>query len=134
MRGGEESEEEFYSKETQSGQWIFKVGSICHACQAACVATAFTESSCSGWLAELDFFLEELKKKLTYFWLHWVLVTLHRLSLVAASSGYSPVVERGLLTAVTSLLRSTGSGAQAQQLWRTGLMALQQVESSRTRD
>ena len=50
------------------------------------------------------------------------------------SSGYSAVVERGLLTAVTSLLRSTGSGAQAQQLWRTGLMALQQVESSRTRD
>ena len=83
---------------------------------------------------ELDFFLKELKTKLTYFWLHWVLVTLHRLPLVAASSGYSPVVERGLLTAVTPLLRSTGSGAQAQQLWRTGLMAVQHVESSRTRD
>ena len=68
---------------------------------------------------------------LFYFWLHWVFVAARRLSLVAASGGYS-----SLRCAVFSLwwlllLRSTGSrragfsscGTQAQQLWLTGSRA-----------
>ena len=52
-----------------------------------------------------------------------------RLSLVAASRGYS-------LVAVCRLLwfRSTGSRVRAQWLWLTGLAALWHVESSRIRD
>ena len=39
-----------------------------------------------------------------YFWLFWVFVAIHGLSLVAASGGHSLVVVCGLLTAVTSLV------------------------------
>ena len=39
-----------------------------------------------------------------YFWQHLVFTAAHRLSLVAASGGYSPVVECGLLTAAASLV------------------------------
>ena len=35
---------------------------------------------------------------------HWVFIAVHRLSLVAASRGYSLVAVRGLLTAVASLV------------------------------
>ena len=38
------------------------------------------------------------------FWLHWVFIVAHRLSLVAASGGYSLVVVHGLLIAVASLV------------------------------
>ena len=46
---------------------------------------------------------------------------MHRLSLVVASRGYSPVVEHGRLTAVTALVEehglwSTGSAVVAHQL------------------
>ena len=54
------------------------------------------------------------------FWLHGVFVAARQLSLVTASRGYSS-------------LWSTGSRAQAQQLWRTGLVAPRHVGSSRTR-
>ena len=37
------------------------------------------------------------------FWLLWVLVAVHRLSLVAASGGHFLVPKRGLLLAVASL-------------------------------
>ena len=40
---------------------------------------------------------------LIYFWLHWVFVVARRLSLVAASGGFSVAV-RGLLTVVASLV------------------------------
>ena len=39
-----------------------------------------------------------------HFWLHWVTVAEHRLSLVAASRGFSLVALCGLLTAVASLV------------------------------
>ena len=45
---------------------------------------------------------------LIYFWLRWVLIALQSLSLVAASGGYSPVVVRGLLIAVVSLVAEHG--------------------------
>ena len=39
-----------------------------------------------------------------FFWLHWIFVAAHRLSLVLVSGGYSPVAVSGLLTAVASLV------------------------------
>ena len=44
-----------------------------------------------------------------YFWLRWVFVAMHRLSLVAVSGGYALIAVRQLLTAVAFLLQSVGS-------------------------
>ena len=55
------------------------------------------------------------------------------LSLVAASGGYSLLRYAGFSLRWLHLLQSTGSRAQAEQSWRTGLVALQHVASSRTR-
>ena len=66
---------------------------------------------------------------LIYFWLSWVFIAAHGLSLVAASRGYSPGAVGGL-----PLLQSLGSRAQVQWLWLTGLVALQRVGSSQTGD
>ena len=87
------------------------------------------------------------------FWLHWVFTAVCLLSLVAASGGYSLVVVLKLLTVVTSLAMEHGLlcpsvvaargimcwapqilGSQAQYLWSTGLVALQCVASSWTKD
>ena len=65
---------------------------------------------------------------LIYFWLHWVFVAVHRLSLVAASGGYSSLQCAGFSLRWLLLLRSTGSrctgfsscSTQAWQLWLTG--------------
>ena len=54
------------------------------------------------------------------YWLRWVFIAAYGLSLVAASRDYFS-------------LRCTGSRAQGQQLWPTGLVALQHVGSSRAR-
>ena len=43
-----------------------------------------------------------LKFYLLLFWLHWVFVAVHGLSLVSVSRGYSLVVMRGLVSAVAS--------------------------------
>ena len=60
---------------------------------------------------------------------------MHGLSLVAASRGSSLVAVRGLLIVVASLVEEHGlQGVWAQYLWHTGLVALQHVESSWTRD
>ena len=60
---------------------------------------------------------------------------LRGLSLLAANGGYSPAVVCALLVVVASLLeQSTGSRAQAQELWCTGLAALQYVGLSWIRD
>ena len=68
-----------------------------------------------------------------YFWLCWVFVAMRRLSLAAASRGYSSlqcagfslrwllfVVEHGLQVHGLQYLWLVGSRAQAQQLWRMG--------------
>ena len=44
-----------------------------------------------------------------YFWLHWVFIALHGLSLVAVSRGYSLFAVYGLLFSMVLLLQSTGS-------------------------
>ena len=44
-----------------------------------------------------------------FFWLGWVFVAMHRLSLIAESRGYSSVVVCGLFIAVASLLPSMDS-------------------------
>ena len=77
-----------------------------------------------------------------YFWLHWVFVAVRRLSLVAASGGYSSLRCAGFSLWQLLLLRSTSSrhagcsscGTRDQQLWRTGLVAPRHVGSSRIRD
>ena len=43
-----------------------------------------------------------------YFWWRWVLVAVHRLSLVAVSRGYSAVAVRELLISVASLVAGPG--------------------------
>ena len=80
-----------------------------------------------------------------YFWLHWVFVAVHGLSLVAASRGYSLLWCAGFSLRWLLWLRSTGSRPQAQQLWlagsrvqtqqlwRMGLVAPRHVGSSWTR-
>ena len=88
-----------------------------------------------------------------YFWLCWGFVAGRGLSLVAASGGYSPLRCTGFSLRWLILLWSTGSRCtgfsscgmwaqqlwlvgsrvQAQQVWCTGLVALQHVGSSRTR-
>ena len=78
---------------------------------------------------------------LIYFWLCQVFVAARRLSLVAASGGYSSLWCAGFSLQWLLLLHSTGSrctafsscGTQAQQLWHTGLVAPRHVGSSRTR-
>ena len=73
-----------------------------------------------------------------FFWLHWVFVALHGLSLVAASRGYSAVgfSVRGLLLLWSTGSRSMGFSScitQAQQLRHTGLVVPRHVKSSCTR-
>ena len=80
--------------------------------------------------------------KFIYFWLRWVFVTAHGLSLVAESEGYSLLLCVGFLLRWLLLLQSTGSrlagfsscGTRAQQLWRMGFVAPRHMESSWTRD
>ena len=94
-----------------------------------------------------------LKILFIYFWLCWVFVAACGLSLVAVSGCYSLLRCAGFSLQWLLLLRSTGSrctgfsncgtwsqqlwlkgsGAVAQQLWCTGLVAPQHVGSSRTR-
>ena len=47
--------------------------------------------------------------KFIYFWLHWVFVAAHGLSLVAASGGYSSLWCAGFSLQWLLLLQSTGS-------------------------
>ena len=66
-----------------------------------------------------------------YFWLHWVFIAVHGLSLVAVSWGYSSLRCAGFSSWWLLLLQSMCSrcagfsscGAWAQQLWRTGSKA-----------
>ena len=77
----------------------------------------------------LSFFF--LKNKFIYFWLRWVFVAAHGLSLVVASGGYSSLRCVGFSLRWLLLLRSTGSrcvgfsscGTRAQQLWLAGSKA-----------
>ena len=59
---------------------------------------------------------ESFFKIFIYFWLRWVFIAACRLSLVAASRGYSSLRLRGLLTVVASLVSEHG----LQQLWLVG--------------
>ena len=76
-----------------------------------------------------------------YFWLCWVFVAAHGLSLVAASRGYSLLRCAGFSLRWLLLLQSTGSrpagfsscSTQAQLLWHTGLADPRHVGSSQTR-
>ena len=73
--------------------------------------------------AGFNFFL-----KFIYFWLHWVFVAVRGLSLVAASGGTLYCGARASHCGGFSCC-----GAQAQQLWRRGLVTPRHVGSSWTR-
>ena len=94
-----------------------------------------------GFVCFLNLFIQFI-----YFWLRWVFIVVHGLSLVAMSGGYSSlwctgfslwwlllVVEHRLQARRLQQLWLTGSRAQAQWLWHTGLVAPWHVGSSRTR-
>ena len=100
------------------------------------------------------FFLKNQFYLFFYFWLHWVFVAAHGLSVVVASGGNSSLRCTGFSLRWPLLLRSTGSRhagfsscgtqaqqlwltgsrAPAQQLWHTGLVVPRHVGSSQTRD
>ena len=121
-----------------------------HLCQTGPVVTP----CCPGLPYDSFFFFFNLFILFIYSWLHWVFVAARGLSLVAGSGGYSSLQCTGFsLQWLPSLwstgsrragfsscgmwaqqLWLTGSRAQAQQLWRTGLAAPRHVGSSRTRD
>ena len=94
------------------------------------------DASASTWNSFFFFF-----NLFIYFWLRWVFIAAHGLSLVAASRGYSSLWCTGFSLRWFLLLQSKGSryagfsncGAQAQQLWCMGLVAPRHVGSSRTR-
>ena len=65
-----------------------------------------------------------------YFWLCWVFVVVRGLLIAVAFL----VVEHGLQVCGLQQLWHAGSRAQAQQLWRIGLVAPWHVGSSWTRD
>ena len=71
----------------------------------------------------LFFFFFKFIFYLIYFWLRWVFVAGRRLSLVAASGGYSSLRCAGfsLRCAGFSLLRSTGSGHVGSAVVARGL-------------
>ena len=52
----------------------------------------------------LPTFLRTLSVNLFVYWLFWVFIAAHRLSLVAETEGCSSVVARGLLVVVASLV------------------------------
>ena len=59
-------------------------------------------------------FFSFFNKFIYLFWLHWVFVAAHRLSLVAVSGGYCLLRCTGFSLRWLLLLRSTGSRAQPQ--------------------
>ena len=71
-----------------------------------------------------ELFFKKLFFKFIYFWLHWVFVAAHGLSLFVTRRDSSLVG-----VAVSSLQGSPRRGAQAQKLWCTGLVALWHVGS-----
>ena len=60
---------------------------------------------------------------LFYFWLLWVFLAVHRLSLVVVNRGYSPVAVFVLLIKVAFWLWNLGSRAQTGWLWCMDLVA-----------
>ena len=94
------------------------------------------------YVLPINLFFNTFVHSFIYLWLCWVFVAAHGLSLVAESRGYSSLQCAGFPLQWLLLLWSMGSrragfsscGMQAQQLWRTGLVAPRHVGSSRARD
>ena len=94
-----------------------------------------------GYIFFKCFFFKKTRVFIYLFWLCWVFGDAHRLSLVAASGGYSSLRCAGFSLRWLLLLRSTGCrragfsscGSWAQSLWHAGLVAPRHVGSSRTR-
>ena len=70
----------------------------------------------------------------SFSWLNWVFAAVCRLSLIVVSRGSSSLRCTDFSLWWHLLLWNTGSRVHAQQLWHVGLIALQSVGSSLTRD
>lgn len=100
----------------------------------------FQISDMTRWSFKKFVFFLNIFYWLIYVWLHWVIVAFHELPLVAAGRSCSPSWGAGFSSWWLPLLRSRGArapaaavlwaGAWAPQLWHTGLVAQQHVESS----
>ena len=66
-------------------------------------------------------FLKLIYVLFIYFWLCWVFIATHGLSLVVESGAYSSLVVRGLLTAVASRCGARALGAWASVVVVRGL-------------
>ena len=69
---------------------------------------SFTTAHRENWEWQKLFFFNKFIYLFIYFWLHWVFVAAHRLSLVVASGGYSFIAVRRLLVVVASLFEEHG--------------------------
>ena len=81
-----------------------------------------------GKSQSLSFFFNKLKKYIylfIYLWLHWVFVAMHRLSLVAASGGYSSLWCAGFSCCGARALGAPASVAVARGLSSSGSQALE---------
>ena len=97
---------------------------------AVCLLLLTVVSRCLPWRwaqneCSVNIFYFCLINLFVYFWLHWVFVAAHGLSLVAASGGFSSLRCAGFSLWWLLLLWSTGSR-------RTGLVAPRHVGSSQT--
>ena len=61
-----------------------------------------------NYMGGLRYYFFKLINYFIYFWLRWVFVAAHRLSLVVASGGYSSLAVHGLLIEVASLVVEYG--------------------------
>ena len=125
--------------------FLFTVNAICSS------FSSFLRWELRSWIWELSSLLIEAFSVINFllstvflfffFWLCWVFVAAHRLSLVVASGGYSSLRCTGFSLRWLLLLRSMGTrhvgfsscGAWAQWLWCMGLVAPRHVGSSWTR-
>ena len=77
-----------------------------------------------SWLSLKGFAFPAQFLKIIYYWLQWVFVTVHRLSLVEASGGFSSCCGRAFSLWRLLVLQSTSSKAfRLQQLWPVDLPA-----------
>ena len=96
---------------------IYRAEFVIHCCLTNYSGTYFQTTSIYG---HAEFLCSEI---INVFWLHWVFLAAHELSLVAVS-GAALWLWSSLWWLLLS--QSTGSRAQAQWLWCMGLVALQQ--------
>ena len=87
------------STESSFRPFLAKLAAIDHLCQDPLISSVVAKQGFSFFILFFFFFLKYIY---FWFWLCWVFMAMCRLSLVAASRGYSLVAVSGRLTAVAS--------------------------------